>query len=92
MNSRRFIVLLYVVLLASLGTGAGVLFYDAQAELTQLRLKEAENRRLLADAEARLAAQEEILRRLQTDPVYLEKVLHKNGYSKPDEYIFRFPE
>lgn len=84
--------LIYVVLLASLGTGAGVLFYDARAELVQLRLKEAENRRLLAEAEARLAAQEEILRRLQTDPVYLEKVLRKNGYAKPDDYIFRFPE
>ena len=92
MNSRRFIVILYVVLLASLGTAAGVMFYDAQAEYAQLKLAEAKNRRLLGEAEARLATQEQILHRLQTDPVYLEKVLRRNGYVKPDEYIFRFPE
>jgi len=91
-NSRHFILTLYVLLFAGLGTGGGILFEDAREEYQQLKLTEAKNRQLLAEAEARLAAQEEILRRLQTDPVYLEKVLRRNGYTKPEEYIFVYPE
>lgn len=92
MNSRRSIVLFYVVLLAGLGTGGGVLVSDAWGEYKKLQADEAALRRRLAEAEHRLAEQEQILKRLQTDPTYLEKVLHKNGYARPDEYIFRFED
>ena len=92
MNSRRLIVILYVVLFAGLGTVAAILFEDAREEYHQLKLAEAENRRHLAAAEAKLAAQEEILRRLKTDSEYLKKVLQKNGYAQPEDFIFLYPE
>ncbi len=91
-NSRRLLVLLYVLLFAGLGTGAGVLFSDAWAKYRELKLVEADHRRKLAEAEARLAEQEQILKRLQTDPAFLEKVLRRNGYARPGEYIFRFED
>ena len=92
MNSHRFILLLYVVLFAGLGTGAGVLFWDAREQYNKLKLDEADHRRRLAEAEARLAEQEQILKRLQSDPAFLEKVLRRNGYAQPGEYIFRFED
>jgi cell division protein DivIC len=91
-KSRRFILLIYFVLFAGLGTGAGVLFSDAKGQYDKLKRDEANNRRRLAEAEARLAEQEQILKRLQTDPVFLEKVLRRNGYAQPGEYIFRFED
>ena len=90
---RQFIVLLYVVLLAGSGVGAGALFLEAKAEYNQLKLIEATMRQRLASEQARLKAQEEILRRLRTDPEYVEKILRTRwGYARPGEVIFRFPE
>jgi len=91
-NTRRLIATLYALLLAGLATGAGVLFYAAHEEYNQLKQAEAVSRRHLAEAEARLAAQEKILQRLQTDPAYVEKVLRRNGYAKPGEFIFRYDD
>jgi cell division protein DivIC len=91
-NSRRFIVILYVVLFAGLGAGALALFNDARKEYGQLKQAETANRRRLAEAQARLAAQEKILERLRTDPAYVEKVLRRHGYAKPGDYIFRFED
>ena len=92
MNSRRLIAVLYALLFAGLGTGAAVLFFDARAEYNQLKQAEALGRRRLAEAQARLAAQEKILKRLQTDPAYVEKVLRRNGYAKPGEYLFLYDD
>ena len=80
------------MLFAGLGTGAGVLFSGEWAKYRELKLVEADHRRKLAEAEARLAEQEQILKRLQTDPAFLEKVLRRNGYARPGEYIFRFED
>lgn len=91
MNSRRLIITLYVLLFAGLGVGAGALFIDAHAEYTQLRQVEADDQRLLAEAQARLAEQERILQRLRTDPKYVEDVIRQQlHYAKPGESIFRF--
>lgn len=91
MNSRRFIVTLYALLFAGMGVGAGALFLDARAEYLQLKQAEADGKRRLADAQARLAEQERILQRLRTDPEFVEKVIRQRlGYAKPDEYIYRF--
>jgi cell division protein DivIC len=90
---RQFIVLLYVVLLVGSGVGAGALFLEARAEYHQLKLVEAKMRQRLATEQARLKTQEEILRRLRSDPEYVEKILRTRwGYARPGEVIFRFPE
>ena len=91
MNLRRLIVILYALLFAGLGIGAGALFLDARAEYNQLKQAEAAGRRRLAEAQQRLAEQEIILERLRTDPEFVEKVIRQRlGYAKPGEYIFRF--
>ena len=91
MNLRRLIVILYALLFAGLGIGAGALFLDARAEYNQLKQAEAASKRRLAEAQARLAEQEKILQRLRTDPEFVEKVIRQRlGYAKPGEYIFRF--
>jgi len=47
----------------------------------------------LIEARDRLEQQETILRRLKTDPAYVERVIRsKLGYAKPDEQIFRAQE
>lgn len=93
MNSRRFIVGLYVVLFTGFGVGAGVLFLDARAEYAQLKQVENATRQRLAAEERRLQMQQKILERLRTDPEYVEKVLKSRwGYTKPGDVILRFPE
>ncbi|MSU23745.1 MAG: septum formation initiator family protein [Opitutus sp.] len=90
MNPRRVLIALYAVLLVALGIGAGALFLDARAEYNQLKQAEAASRRRLADAEARLRAQEKILERLKSDPAYVEKVMRSRGYARPGDTIFRY--
>ena len=93
MNSRPLIVSLYVILFAGFGVGAGLLFYEAQAEYRQLKLVETASRQRLAVESARLQTQQKILERLRTDPAFVEKVLRERwGYARPGEVIFRFPE
>jgi cell division protein DivIC len=90
-NLRRLFITLYVLLFAGLGVGAGALFVEAKAEYDQLKQAEADGKRRLADAQARLAEQERMLQRLRTDPKYVEDVMRQNlGYAKPGEYIFRY--
>ena len=91
MTSRRFIVLLYFVLLTGCGVWAGAMFLEARAEYDQLKQTQAASEARLAAAEARLREQEKILERLRSDPTFVEKVIRKHlGYAKPGEVIFRF--
>ncbi len=91
MKPSRTIVALYVLLFAGLGVSTGLLFSDAWKEYNQLRQAEADSKRRLAEAQTRLAEQKKILERLRTDPVFVEKVIRQRlGYTKPDEYIFRY--
>jgi cell division protein DivIC len=90
-NSRRAIVLLYVVLLTVFGVGTGFLFIEARAEYVALKRKQATIQRDLAAARARLAEQDRFLMRLRSDPVLVEKVIRERlGYGRPGEVIFRF--
>jgi cell division protein DivIC len=90
-NSRQFITSLYLVLLAGLGIGAGALFLEARADYDRLRQTEAASMRRLAEAKARLAQQEIILKRLRTDPDYVARVVRERlHYYKPGEQLFRF--
>ena len=91
MNLRQVILSLYILLLAGLGVAGVVLFKDAHDEYSQLEQVGAMNRQRLAEARDRLRAQERILERMKSDPGYVDRVIRmKLGYSKPDEYIFRF--
>lgn len=90
---RRIVVTLYLMLFLAVGATSGVYFWEAREEYNRLRRIEAESRRRLAEAEARLREQEKILERLRTDPVYVEKVIRRRlGYAKPEEFIFRFED
>jgi cell division protein FtsB len=80
-----------MLLLAGLGLGGAVLLKDAHDEYSQLEQVESANRQKLAEAQDRLRAQERILKRLQSDPEYVDRVIRmKLGYAKPDEFMFRF--
>ncbi|HND62444.1 MAG TPA: septum formation initiator family protein [Opitutaceae bacterium] len=93
MNLRRFIFALYLTLFVGISVTSGVFFWQARAEFEQLKQREAQSRRRLAEAEARLKEQERIIERLRTDHEYVEKVIRRRlGYAKPDEFIFRFED
>jgi len=90
---RKVILSLYMVLIAGLGVGGGILFLDASEEYSRLEVVQAENRRKLAEAQEQLRNQEKVLERLRNDPAYVDKVIRKKlGYAKPDEFIFHFEE
>jgi cell division protein DivIC len=90
---RQVILSLYMVLIAGLGVGGGILFLDASEEYSRLEVVQAENRRRLAEAQEQLRNQEKVLERLRNDPAYVDKVIRKKlGYAKPDEFIFHFAE
>ena len=91
MNSRRLIVLLYVVLLTGFVVGAGALLIEAQREYGKLKKDQAASAAKLAAARMRLQEQQRILERLRSDPVFVEKVIRTElGYARPGEVIFRF--
>jgi cell division protein DivIC len=91
MNSRRIIVLLYVVLLTVIGVGAGALLLEARAQYDKLKQDQAASEAKLQVARTRLQEQQKILERLRNDPVYVEKVIRAQlGYAQPGEVIFRF--
>lgn len=93
MNSRRFIVLLYFVLLTVIAVGAGAFLIEARAEYNKLMQDQAASDAKLAAARVRLQEQQKILERLRNDPIYVEKVIRRQlGYGRPGpgEYNFRF--
>ena len=91
MKLRRFILTLYLLFIVGLAVVAGLYFHDSRAEYDRLRAIEAKHRQLVAEAQARLKAQEKVLERLRDDPAYVEQVIRRKlGYAKPDDYIFRF--
>ena len=92
MNPPRVIAILYFVLFAGFGVGAGALIYDASLEYNQLKAAEAVGRKRLAEAQAQLAKQKKTLERLRNDPVYVEKILRQRTYAQPGDVIFRFPD
>ncbi|PTY04766.1 septum formation initiator [Opitutaceae bacterium EW11] len=91
MTLRRLIIAFYLLLFLSLAAGSGVFFLQTKREYTRLQQMEAQSKVRLAEAEQKLREQERVLERLRTDPAYVEMIIRQRlGYSKPDEYIFRF--
>jgi cell division protein DivIC len=90
-NPRRIILTLYAVVLVALSLGAGAVFLDARAQYNRLKKIETANRQKLADAQARLKEQEQILERLKSDPSFVDRAIRQRlKYAKPGEVIFRF--
>lgn len=92
-NSPRFIIMLYAIVLLALGGVAGAALLDARAQYRQLKQEEVVRRRELAAVQSQLKEQEMVLARLKSDPEYLERAIRQRvKYAKPTETIFRFPE
>lgn len=93
MNWNKVITVGFIVLFAGVGGYAGLFFLEMNRELTQLRAQERGYQRKLAEAQAKLAAQEKYLRQLQTDPRVVEQVIRKKlGYVRAHEFVFRFED
>jgi cell division protein DivIC len=68
-------------------------FVQMHRDITALRAQESLNQRRLADAEAKLVAQEKYLDQLRHDPALVEKLIReKLRYAKDEEFVFRFEE
>jgi cell division protein DivIC len=68
-------------------------FVQMHRDITALRAQETLNQRRLADAEAKLVAQEKYLDQLRHDPALVEKLIReKLRYAKDEEFVFRFEE
>jgi cell division protein FtsB len=91
-NPRRFFTACYIVFLVAAVGAAALWFVDAHAHYKQLKLIEAENEQMLANAKKRLAEQQRILERLRTDPAFVEKVMRQHFHARPGEVIFRFED
>ncbi len=93
LNVRRIIITVYAIVLAALGVGAATVFLDARAQYNRLKRIELVNQQKLADAQARLQEQQQILERLKSDPTYVERAIRQHlKYAKPGEVIFRFED
>ena len=91
MSLRRLIIAFYLLVFLGLAAGSGVFFWQTRREYDRLLEREIRSKQRLSEAEQKLKEQEKILDRLRNDPNYVELVIRRRlGYSKPDEYIFRF--
>lgn len=93
LNYGKLITGLFTALFVAVAVCAAVFFVQMHRDITALRAQEAANQRRLAEAEAKLAAQEKYLAQLRHDPVLVERLIReKLRYSKGDEFVFRFDE
>ena len=93
MNFRKILLTVYLLFLAGVAAAAALFLRDALEEYNRLKATEAQYRARLEERQAKLAEQETELRRLRSDPVYVEKVIRQNlRYAKPDEYLFDFEQ
>ncbi len=90
---RRLVFIVYALAFVGAAVGSALFFLQTRREYVKLRGIEQRLEQRLSETEIRLAEQEEILRRLRTDPAYVERVIRRRlGYAKPDEFIWRFEE
>jgi cell division protein DivIC len=84
---------LYAALFVAVTLWAGSFFVQMHRDYTALKAQETANQRRLADAEARLQAQDKYLDQLRHDPALVERIIRqKLGYAKGEEFVFRFEE
>lgn len=90
---NRIILTLGALVSLSVLAGLVVVLMQTRAEYAQVRQTEALTRQRLAEVERKLAEQAVVLDRLRNDPAYVEMILRRRlGYTKPDEFVFRFEE
>lgn len=93
MNWNKVITAVFLLLFVAIGGYAAVFFLEMHRELTLLRAQETAHREKLAEAQARLKAQEKYLADLRSDPRVVEEVIRKKlGYVRQEEFIFRFED
>ncbi len=91
MPSPRIIPVFCILLLAGGTAAAGGYFWEARQEYLKLAQSEAQVRRRVAEAEARLKQEQAEVERLRTDRAYVElKIRERLGYAKPGELVFKF--
>jgi cell division protein DivIC len=67
--------------------------YKTRNQLNYLKTRDQEYANRIKEIEQDLAAKDEYLDMLLTDPIFLERVVRERlGYTRPDEYIYRFPK
>jgi cell division protein FtsB len=67
--------------------------YKTRNQLAYLTIRDQEYAIKLEQIEQDLIAKEEYLDKLLTDHVFLERVVRERlGYTRPDEWIYRFPK
>lgn len=67
--------------------------YKTRNQLDFLQERHAEFLQQIQQIEQDLAAKDEYLEKLFSDPVFLERVVRERlGWSKPEEWIYRFPQ
>jgi cell division protein DivIC len=93
LNLNKVILGIFGVAFAAVTLWGVSFFVQMHRDITALRAQEANNQRRLAEAEARLAAQEKYLDQLRHDPALVERLIRqKLGYAKDAEFVFRFEE
>jgi len=92
-NLSKLINGFFAVLFTAIALWAVGFFVHMHRELKALQAQEEANRQRLATAESKLREQEQYLDRLRHDPALVERIIReKMGYTKGDEFIFRFQE
>jgi cell division protein FtsB len=67
--------------------------YKTRNQLAYLNTRDQEYAIKIKQMEQDLTAKEEYLDKLLTDPVFLEGVVRERlGYTRPEEWIYRFPK
>ena len=93
MNLSKVILGLFGAAFVAVTLFAVSFFVQMHRDITALRAQEATNQRRLAEAEAKLAAQEKYLDQLRHDPALVERLIRqKLGYAKGEEFVFRFED
>ena len=67
--------------------------YKTRNQLAYLKTRDMEYSVRIREIEQDLSAKDEYLNKLLSDPDFLEQVVRERlGYTRPEEYIYRFPK
>jgi cell division protein DivIC len=92
-NIKRISYFAFILLLLGLGFMGFVSFKEARVEYVHLKQIQERDKRRLEAAQKQLEREQITLKRLKTDPAFVEQQIRmKLGYTKPDEMIFRFEQ
>ena len=87
----KALIIALAILLALVGVVSAALIFRTRNDLSHFRREDQDLRERLAAVTLKLQQSQNILDRLQNDPVFLERIARSRlGLAKPDELIFRF--